>query len=71
MTTANTDAIKEAVNIEKKQRATPIPQGYDRTQAGALALPLKERADLRNALQASIDQEKAALKAAADEAAKL
>lgn len=56
---------------EKKQRATPIPQGYDRIHAGAMALPLKERADLRNALQSSIDKEKEELKAAADEAAKL
>lgn len=28
----------------KKERATPIPQGYDRILAGALKLPYAERA---------------------------
>lgn len=66
MTTANTDTIKEATNLK-----TRTPRDAASITKGALALPLKERADLRNALQASIDKEKEALKAAADEAAKL
>lgn len=57
--------------LKDKKPTTRTPRSYDSIQAGALALPLKERADLRNALQDSIDKEKEALKAAADEAAKL
>jgi hypothetical protein len=64
--TGNIEATKEAVNIK-----TRTPRNYESILNGALALPLKERADLRNALNESIDKEKADLKAAADEAAKL
>lgn len=57
----------EVLEVKK----TRTPREYAAILKGALCLTLKERADLRNALQASIDKEKEALKAAADEAAKL
>jgi hypothetical protein len=62
----NIEATKAAVNIK-----TRTPRNHESILNGALALPLKERADLRNALQDSIEKEKRELQAAADEAAKL
>lgn len=46
---------------EKKVRATPIPQGYDRILTGALKLELTDRGKLRDALIESIKTESAEL----------
>lgn len=55
----------------KKSRATPIPQGYDRILSGSLKLTLKEKVDICNALDASIQAEVKQLQANAAEATKL
>lgn len=55
----------------KKPRATPIPQGYDRILSGSLKLTLKERVDIKNALDASIQAEVKQIQANAAEAVKL
>lgn len=62
---------KQRKMTDTKTKSTRTPRSYDAIQSGALSLTLKERVDLKNALQASIEKEVAELKAKSEEANKL
>ena len=53
------------------KKKTRTPRNFDSILNGAKSLPLKERVDLVNALQAQNKSEAATLQAAAQEATKL
>lgn len=52
--------------MEQEIKKTRTPRAYETIVKGALALPLIERAALRDKLIESVTQEKEALRAAAD-----
>lgn len=56
---------QEPIKTDKPAR-TRTPRAYETIEKGALALPLIERAALRDKLIESVTQEKEALRAAAD-----
>lgn len=56
---------------DTKPKTTRTPRNLETITKGALALPLIERATLRDALVESIEKEKAELREAADKASKL
>lgn len=55
----------------KEEKKTRTPRSYESIKAGAVALTLQERVDLRDALNDSIKEEVQALKTQAELATKI
>lgn len=55
----------------KKERAKPVPQKYEAIEAGALKLPLDQKVNLKNKLNAAITVEFNERKAEFEKAEKL